>query len=76
MQPHLIDDSTLDALDANRLFVDSQNTRALAWSRADAPRELGEIVRHKEPIQCIFPLALEEQIVPFGNDIRNRTSSV
>ncbi|KAI6759055.1 hypothetical protein HG531_013816 [Fusarium graminearum] len=39
-----INDSTLDRFDADRVFVDTQNTSTLARSRADTAGELGEVV--------------------------------
>jgi hypothetical protein len=39
-----VDDSALNALDTNRIFIDTQNTSTFARSRANTASELGEVV--------------------------------
>ncbi|CAG1970743.1 unnamed protein product [Fusarium graminearum] len=63
-----INDSTLDRFDADRVFVDTQNTSTLARSRADTAGELGEV--------SILPLVLEHQFAPFRDNVRDRTASL
>jgi hypothetical protein len=55
-----INDSTLDGLDTNGIFVDTQNTGAFARGRADTTSEFREVVGHEQTIQSILPLILGE----------------
>jgi hypothetical protein len=55
-----VDNGTLDRLDANGIFVDSQNTSTLTRGRADTAGELGEVVGHQETVKSIFPLVLKD----------------
>ena len=43
-ETHFIDDRTLNALDPNGLFIDTQHAGAFTWSGADPSRELREVV--------------------------------
>src|SRR5690606_8258293 len=67
--PALVDDEVLDRLDADRVIVDVQRTGRLAGCRADAPRELGEVVGGMQHVECTAPLAAVHEIVPVGNDV-------
>ncbi len=72
----LVNDCTFDRLDANRLLIDPQYTGTLARCRAGPTSELREVICQQEPIQRILPLSLENEIIPFWNDVRDRTASV
>ena len=38
--------------------------------------ELGEVVGHEESVESVLPLTLEDEIVPFGNDVSDRATRV
>lgn len=38
--------------------------------------ELWEIVRHEQSVQSVLPLALEDEIVPLGDNVSDRASRV
>jgi hypothetical protein len=66
---HLVNDRTFDGFDANRLLVDPQHTGTLARCRADPTSELREVICQQKPIQRVQPLPLEDEIIPFWNDV-------
>ncbi|KAI3478074.1 hypothetical protein L1887_60005 [Cichorium endivia] len=72
----LVDDGALDRLDADGLLGDAEHTSTLARSRADTTSEFGEVVGHEETVERILPLALEDEVVPLGNDVGDRATSV
>jgi hypothetical protein len=55
-----VNDGALNRLDAYGVLVDAKNTSTLARSRANTTGELGEVVGHKEAIEGVAPLALED----------------
>lgn len=72
----LVNDGTLDRLDTNGSFINTENTSRLARSRADSSGEFGEIVGLEQSVESILPSLLENHGVPLGDDIGNRTTSV
>jgi hypothetical protein len=64
-----IDNSTLDGLDANWILIDTKDTCAFTRGWADTASELGEVVCHEQTIQRIPPLVLEDELIPFGNNV-------
>ncbi len=72
----LVDDLQLDLLDRHRILVDAQHTRRLARSRAQPAGEVGEVVGGVQPFDCVAPAAPADQIVPFRDQVTQRTSVV
>ena len=73
---HLVNDGTLDALDANWLLGNAQNACTFARRWADTASELGEVVREQQTVERVAPLALEDEIVPLGDDVADRAAGV
>jgi hypothetical protein len=71
-----VNNGALDGLDANGVLVDTKNASTLARSRANTTSELGEVVGHEQSVQSVPPLVLEDQFVPFGDDVRDRAASI
>src|SRR4029077_9767469 len=65
----LVDDRALDALDGDRRLVDAEDARPLARRRADAPRELGEVVGLVQPRERLAPLPAVDEVVPLGDEV-------
>jgi len=38
--------------------------------------ELGEVVGHEESVESVLPLTLEDEVVPFGNDVSDGATRV
>ena len=55
-------------LDTDGMLVDTEHASTLAWRGADATSELGEVVRHKQAVECA-PLVLEHEVVPLGDGL-------
>ena len=66
---NLVDDGALDALDTDRLLVNTQYTCTLAGCRAHSSGELRKVVGQEKAVQCIAPLILEHKIIPLRNDV-------
>src|SRR5271156_1498817 len=62
--------------DADGQLIDTENTGGFAWSRADTTGKFGKRTRHEQSIECILPLVFEDQLVPFGNDVGDRTTGI
>jgi hypothetical protein len=71
-----IDDRDLDGLDRDRVVVDAEHARALARGRAQAARELREIVGRVQPVDRVAPMLAVHQVVPVGDDVAERTALV
>ena len=71
-----VDDSALDRLDANRVLVNTEDACTLAGRRADSPSELWEVVGHKQTVQGVSPLVLENKLIPLWNDVRDWAARV
>ena len=69
MSTYLVDDRTLDTLDADWIFVDSKNAGTLTRRRTYTPCKLREVVRKEQSVESIPPLALKDEIVPLGDDV-------
>ena len=52
----------------------SQGAGRLAERRADAAGDLGGVVRHRQAVVCLEPMALAHQVVPFGNEVAQRAA--
>jgi len=73
--PTVVDDLALDVLDGHRRVVDPQHTGAFAGRRTDAAGKFREIVGLVQAGQGFLPEAPVDQIVPFGDQIVDRTAS-
>ncbi len=73
--PAVVNDFALDVLDRDGRIVDSQNARAFARRGTDASGEFGKIIRLVQAFERFLPQAAINQIIPFGNQIMNRTTA-
>ena len=69
-------DRILDRLDGDRDVLDVEGAGRLAWRRADAAGDLGEVVRRMEVARREVPLALVDEIVPVGDLVVDRAAVV
>lgn len=50
----------------------------IRWSSSEKERtrrgSLGEVVREQKTVESVLPLSLEDEIVPLGDDVRDRAS--
>src|SRR5215468_9992971 len=72
--PRLVDDRVLDRLDADRVLVDAQRAGFLARRRADAPGELGEVVRRVQRLDRVLPVLPVDEVVEVRNDVVDRAA--
>lgn len=70
---HLVDNGALHRFDGDGRLVDTQNAGALAWGRAHAASELGEVICEEEPLQSLPPAALIHQRIPLRNQVAQGT---
>src|SRR5690606_7171128 len=61
-------------LDGHGRSIDSQRTGSLTRGGTDPAGELGEVVRGMKTIEGFPPVVVIDQIVPFGNEVVNRTA--
>ena len=73
--PTLIDDRDLDVLDRHGGLVDTEHAGAFARGRADAPRELREVVGLMEAFQRFAPKTAVDEIVPLRNQVVDRAAA-
>ena len=71
-----VDHGLFDLLDRDRRLVNAEHAGSLARRRADAPRELREVVGRVQDPHRLLPASAEDQIVPVGNDVVHRTPGV
>jgi len=71
-----VDDCVFDVFDCHGRVGNAQYAGAFAWSRACATGEFRKIIGFVQSIEGISPTALINQIVPFGNEIVDRTAGV
>ena len=74
--PRPIDDLDLDLLDRDRVGVDAEHARRLARRRAQAPGELGEVVRGVQPVDRVAPVVAVHEVVPVGDQVAERAAVV
>ncbi len=72
--PGPVGDLLLDGLDRHRVAVDAHRARALAGRRADAARELREVVGPVEADRGLAPLAAVDEVVPLGDQVVDRAA--
>ncbi|NYH17452.1 hypothetical protein GGD41_004680 [Paraburkholderia bryophila] len=65
-----------DRLDADRVVVDAERARRFARRRADAARELGEVVRRVQHFDRVLPVLMEHQVVEVRDDVVHRAAVV
>ena len=71
-----IDDRLLDLLDRDRVIVDGEHARRLAWRGAETPGELRKVVGGVEALHGGLPVVAEDEVVPLGDEVAERTSVV
>ncbi len=74
--PSPLGDLVLDLLDRHRRLVDTEDTRGLAWGRAEPAGELREVVRRVQPVDRRFPLPAVHEVVPLGDQVPERAPGV
>mmetsp|Transcript_4606 Transcript_4606/g.12575 ORF Transcript_4606/g.12575 Transcript_4606/m.12575 type:complete len:361 (+) Transcript_4606:1414-2496(+) len=65
----LVNDAVLDGLDADRVLVDAQHTRALTRCWTHTTCELWEVVGLQQPVEGTPPVALVHQLVELGDAV-------
>src|SRR6185436_15355561 len=74
--PRAVDDGRLDRLDGDRIVVDAEHARALAWRGTQLAGELREVVGRVQPLDRGPPAIPVDQVVPVGNQIPERAALV
>ncbi|MNQ59209.1 hypothetical protein D3C85_734410 [compost metagenome] len=74
--PALVDDRVFDGLDAHGVAVDVQGTGGFTRRRADAARELREVVGGVQHVQRAAPVLLVHQVIPVRDDVVDRAAVV
>ncbi len=69
-----LDDRHFDRLDRDGVVVDAEHARPFARRRAEAPGELGKIVRRVQPVDGRLPPIAVHEIVPVGNQVAQRAA--
>lgn len=70
----IIDYGALNVFDCYSWFGYSEDAGAFARSWTHSSGKFWEVVRLQQLLECFFPIALEDEIVPFWNDVSERTS--
>ncbi len=73
-RPRVVNNRILDVLDRDGRIGDPQDTRAFARRRASATGELREIVGLVKSLAGFLPAIVVDQVVPFGDQIIDRTT--
>ncbi len=76
LRPGALGDLVLDPLDRDRVGVDPEHARRLAWRRAEPSGELREVVGRVQAVRSVAPVAPVDEIVPFGDEVPERASFV
>ncbi len=75
--PGTVDDRELDLLDRDGVaLVDLEHARRLAGRRAEAPGELGEVVRAVQLLARLGPAVAVDEVVPVGDQVAERAAVV
>src|SRR5258707_13693946 len=69
-----INDGLLDGLDRHRRIADAEHARSFAGRRANAARELREIVGLVQTIERFTPLTTIDKIIPLRNQVIDWTA--
>ena len=70
----VVDDRAFDGLDRHRQLIQAEHAGAFAWSRTNATGEFRKIVGLVKSMQCLFPQPTVNQIIPFRDQIVDRTA--
>ena len=73
--PAPVNNRALDGLDRDRRLDDSERAGSLAWCRADATGELGEVVGFVEPVERLAPEAAIDEVIPLGDQVVDRAAA-
>ena len=63
-------------LDTDGQLIDAEDASSFTRSWADTAGKLGKGTCHKQSVERILPLVFEDQFVPFGNDVGDRTTGI
>src|SRR5271166_1296974 len=75
--PGAVDDRVLDLFDRDRFALpDLEHARRLAWCRAQATGELGEVVRRVQLDDRVAKAVAIDEVVPVGDEVAQRTAVV
>src|SRR5262249_24491061 len=74
--PGPVGDDGLDVLDRHRGLADGQHAGRLAGGGAEPPGELGKVVGGVQPLARGRPVASPDEIVPFRDEVPQRTAVV
>ena len=72
----MLDDLHLDLLDGHRALVDAEHAGGLAGRRAEAARELREVVGGMQPLDGLAPAVAVHEVVPVRDEVAERTAVV
>src|SRR5437879_8625407 len=72
----MLDDRLFNYFNGYRRRVDAEHAGSLTGCRADAPSELGKVVGRVKRANRVLPPIMEDQIVPIGNDVADRTTGM
>ncbi len=73
---HLVRDRALDRLDRDRLVSQIEHARSFARRGTNSAGHLGEIVGREEPVGGLLQPPFVHQVVPFGDQVSERTALV
>src|SRR4029450_12615719 len=71
-----LDNRHLYRLDGHRVVVDAEHARAFTRRRAQTSRELREVVRGMQAVDCRPPSIAIDEVVPVRDEITERTTLV
>src|SRR5512140_556711 len=72
----MVDDVPLDDANRERVCVAAEHAGPFTGCWAEPAGKLREIVRGMEGLECVLPTATIDQIVPFGDQVHDRTAGV
>jgi hypothetical protein len=67
--PRTLDDLVFDALNGNRILIDTEDARPLARSGTQSTGELREVIRGMKPFDCRGPVAAVDEVVPLRDEV-------
>ena len=70
----IVDNRRFDVFDRHRQFVEPEHAGAFARRRTDAAGEFGKVIGLVQPMKRFLPQAAINQIVPFRDQIVDRTA--
>src|SRR5271155_2133303 len=63
-------------LDTDGQLIDAEDASSFTRSWADTAGKFGKGTCHEQSVERILPLVFEDQLVPFGNDVGDRTTGI